>query len=327
MNAASDVVRRIDSPQGMKCDGHHVPRAAPGMRRVQPNARRAFLFVVALLWAWTLTASQPLPDISRFPILMVHGSGLESSYWRELTRALVADGYPREYLKTIDMLPRNGSNTRAAEHYVRPAVDELLEAARRESQRTGRRAPGKVILISHSMGAVSTRWYIARIAPGRVAGWVGIAPANHGTNALCGYSGAGDRELCPAFARSESQSRVQFILNGAPGSTVDETPFGLGPDANQKMRVKADRRRSLTYWTLRISPDRWITPADSAVLDGAGGLQLRLPQDLPMRATSPGNYLLGVDVDHDNLPADARVVRWVIEVVRAMNQKAVVPAT
>jgi pimeloyl-ACP methyl ester carboxylesterase len=258
---------------------------------------------------------------------MVHGAGLDSSYWRELTSALARDGYPREYLVAIELLPRNGANVRAAEEFIRPAVDRLLQVAARESMRAGHPAPRKVILVSHSMGALSTRWYVARIAPELVAGWIGIAPANHGTNAVCGFGGAGERELCPAFAESRPDSKLQLALNGAPGSPVDESPFGLGADSRARKTIPPDAVRRLSYWTLRIEPDEWIVPAESAILDGSGGIDWEPPESLRTTITGSGNFRLHAAVRHDDLPSDPRVVLWVVELVRAINRGAAVRAT
>ena len=257
------------------------------------------------------------------PVLLVHGSGLDPTYWEPLIAALEAEGYNRSMVEAVAMLPKDGSNTRAAMEYLEPAAARLL--ARTESRAGPDRGvrPVKIILVSHSMGAVSTRWYATRIAPKHVAGWITIAGANRGTNALCGYSGAGDRQMCPAYARSAVQSWIQVALNGTPSRPRDETPFGLGADSTGRMSIPPDGSHRISYWTLRIEPDRWIEPASSAQIDGAGGIELVVPEGLPIEATSPGNFLFHEGVDHDDLPADPRVVRWVVEVVRAINRDSV----
>lgn len=287
----------------------------------------ACLAMPLLLIGSSMRAASP-PEVagatnySRLPVVLVHGSGLDSTYWNKLIAALIADGYPRAYVRALDMRPSDGSNIDAANLYIRPAAEDLLEIANRESRREGVATPRKVILIAHSMGAVSSRWYARQLSPDAVAGLIGIAPANHGSNALCGFSGEGDRELCPAFAQSALESRIQIALNGLPESTVDETAYGVGADSAPRARVAPDGTRRLSFWTLRIDPDEWIVPARSAILDGAGGLELHLPSDLPVRLTSPGNYLLEAPVRHDDLPANGHVVRWTIEVVRAINGHA-----
>jgi hypothetical protein len=166
------------------------------------------------------------------------------------------------------------------------------------------------------MGAVSARWYVARIDAGSVLNLVGIAPANHGTDALCGHAGDGNRELCPAFAATADLSRVQFELNGGPSKKADETPYGFGTDSADRPRIAPNASQGIYYWTIRIDPDEWIRPANSAVLDGAGG---RSAPDLPptARETSPGNVLWPPGVRHDDLPGDPRLIAFVFQLLTA----------
>jgi hypothetical protein len=163
------------------------------------------------------------------------------------------------------------------------------------------------------MGAVSSRWYAVRLAPEKVHTWIGIASANHGTDALCGHHGAGNKEMCPAFASSRAESATQFELNGSKSEPRDESPYGLGADSAGAPRIAPDETRAIRYFTVRIEPDEWIVPANSATLDGAGvdaRKGPRLPGDV--RATSPGNFLLNRRVDHDGLTNDASVIELTI---------------
>jgi pimeloyl-ACP methyl ester carboxylesterase len=255
-----------------------------------------------------------------YPVLFVHGSGLSSATWDELRAHLVEAGYPETYLRAVDMHPRHGSNPRAARRYIAPAVEALLRNAQRHARTAALQSPAKVDIVAHSMGAISSRWYLALHRPDRIRRWIGIAPANHGTNALCGHPGAGDRELCPAFAATSRQSSVQFRLNGGMNSDHDETPYGLGLDRTGAERVPPEERRAIVYYTLRIDPDPWIVPADSAVLDGAGGLHLSFAARA-FRETSLGNFLFLGAVDHDDLPKDQRVIDWVRAVLTAEEPK------
>lgn len=324
----AEVVRNIDTEPGISDDRYACrPRAACLARASAIGFTALGLTLCMISCGSTNTEGSAKHDLKRLPVLMVHGSGLDSSYWSNLARALVADGYPPEYVRAIDMFPSNGSNVIAAERYIGPAVEQLLQIAKREALRDGLSAPQKVILVSHSMGAISTRWFIARITPQYVGAWVGIAPANHGTNTMCGYYSAGEIELCPLSSDSASESSLLAVLNGSSESAVDESPFGIGDDTVTHASVLPDAGRSLSYWTLRIDPDEWIVPAESAVLDGAGGLPLSLSQELPVWVTSPGNFLFDSAVRHDDLPGDPRVVQWVLEIVRAVNREAAVRAT
>jgi len=172
----------------------------------------------------TLTAALASPDYSRIPVVFVHGSGLSAATWQPMLRFLVADGYPRVYLHAVDMSPDDGDNVRAATTFIAPAVDTLLATAAQHAPAGS--APSKVDIVAHSMGALSGRWYAAKIRPDRVRTVITLAGANHGTNALCGYPGKGNQQMCPAFGNAW----LQRELNGAARAPSDETPYGVGLD-------------------------------------------------------------------------------------------------
>jgi pimeloyl-ACP methyl ester carboxylesterase len=249
----------------------------------------------------------PCEALERAPVVFVHGSGLKDTLWNDMRAAMVDGGYRREWLEAVQLVPDDGANVRAAERILRPAVDAVLERAESLAKEQGCRTPRRVDLVAHSMGAVSARWYAARIAPEKVRTLVGIAPSNHGTNALCGLSGAGNAEMCPAFARGG----VQLDLNGSASSPRDETPFGTGADSRTAVRVAPEPLRTIDYFTLRLEPDEWIKPESSAVLDGAGGRTWpTLPRDA--RETTPGNVLWGSPAGHDSFPGDPELIATVV---------------
>jgi pimeloyl-ACP methyl ester carboxylesterase len=274
--------------------------------------------VVASLAAMSLTSACHAADcvsLERPPVVFVHGSGLKASAWDSMREAMIGRGYPKESLHAIQLEPDDGANVRAAERFIRPAVDGALTSAAAAAKTAGCRAPQRVDLIAHSMGAVSARWYAARIAPQRVRTFVGIAAANHGTDALCGYNGDGNREMCPAFAKSARESAVQFELNGSATHPRDETPYGAGVDSANVPRVAPEPSRTIEYFTVRTEPDEWIRPASSASLDGAGGRPWP-PLPAHARETSPGNLLWGTPISHDSLPMDSEVIATVISLLR-----------
>ena len=268
-------------------------------------------------------------DYCRTPVLFVHGSGLSSSTWQPTIEHLQEIGYPSAYLYAVELQPNDGANDRAAETFIAPAVESLL--AKAQAAAVGKKCPFrgnaateksnvpkniepipvKVDIVAHSMGAVSSRWYIAKLHPERVRTWISLAGANHGTNALCGHSGAGNQQMCPAFATSAADSPLQVALNGTPSAPIDETPYGLGVDSPQVKTIPPDADRAILYLSVRIEPDGWIKPENSAVIDGAGGLPIPIPAGVPVQETSPGNYLFQGRVGHDPLPQDPDLIRLV----------------
>lgn len=241
----------------------------------------------------------------RRPVLFVHGSGHGGHSWNVMRRHLASIGYREDWLDAVELEPNDGANVRAAERFIAPAAERLLSHAGREATRIGCPPPDKLDIVAHSMGAVSSRWFATRMAPARVHTWIGIGASNHGTNKLCGAGGAGNAEMCPAFAPHRGASAVQFELNGARDAPRDETPYGLGRDANPAVTVAPTSERAIRYYTIRIEPDEWIEPVESALLDGAGGGSRAKPA-LPaaMRETTPGNLLFDAKVPHDWLPTN-----------------------
>ncbi len=253
--------------------------------------------------AWGSSASSEPPDYARTPVLFVHGHGLSSADWRPLIEHLAVTGYPREYLHAVNIVPNTMANVRAATSVIAPAVDSLLAGAKAAAQRSGYRGevPRRLDIVSHSMGVVSSRWYAAKLRPELVRTWIGLAGANHGTQALCPFRDEASREMCPAFATNARTHPLQVALNGGEGARVDETPYGLGLDRPGVARIPPDGRHSILYLTVRIEPDSWIQPEASAVLDGAGGVPLTVPAGVPAEETGPGNFLFRARVGHDPL--------------------------
>lgn len=279
----------------------------------------AMTFLLGLTWG-SAANSEP-PDYARTPVLFVHGHGLSSADWRPLIEYLAANGYAREYLHGVDIVPNTMANAQAARSVIAPAADSLLARAKAAAQRAGYRGevPRRLDIVSHSMGVVSSRWYAAKLHPERVRTWIGLAGANHGTQALCPFQDEASREMCPAFASNAQTHALQVALNGAEGAQVDETPYGLGPDRPAVPRIPSDGVRSILYLTVRVEPDSWIQPERSALLDGAGGVPIRMPAGVPVRETSPGNFLFQEQVGHDPLLLHPDLLRLVAAMLAARN--------
>lgn len=228
-----------------------------------------------------------------------------------MREAFEKGGYPDEWLLALDLKPNDGSSITAAERAVAPAVTKLLEVAQSDARKRGCVAPEKVDIVVHSMGSMAARWYIAKVDATRVKNLVGIAPANHGSNALCGLPGSGNQELCPAYAQDERDSRLQVQLNGTTMAPLDETPFGSGADRADVRPIAPDDARKVQYTTFRLAQDEWLDPASSPVLDGAGGLRL-LGLDGSGVETSSGNVLWHRSVPHDDLPREAALIATVL---------------
>ena len=271
------------------------------------------LFHLISAFCW-LTPAYSQPDYNKTPVFFVHGHGMSANSLNTMIESLTQSGYPELYLKAIQLVPNNGANIPAAEQQIAPAVEHFLQTVNTFISQNYPNLPlkTKVDLISHSMGGLSSRWYTAKVRPDRVRNWISLAGANHGTNDLCPYSDPGADDLCPAYAKNEQESFIQYNLNGAPKiADFDETPYGVGMDSTGVASVMPDQNRRILYLTVRTSPDEWIDPVDSVVVDGAGGVEISIPADLPAKMTSEGNFLMTNGVGHDAMLSDPATIKLV----------------
>ncbi len=252
------------------------------------------------------------------PVLLVHGRGMGSDSLSGIARRLEETGYPEAYVRSIDLDPSDGPNAAAAEYQIAPFVESWLQEITQcfRLQQRAAAPPTRIDIVAHSMGGVSTRWYASQLRPDRVNTWLSLVGPNHGSSPDCpGAADSGKRDLCPPFARTMRESKVQFTLNGGPGPDVDETPFGIGADRERVRRIAPDAKRRIAYVTLRISRDAWIVPAASTIIDGAGGICIDAALRDQFIEDPPGNFLANFALDHDELLDDPRVHEFILQVL------------
>ena len=259
------------------------------------------------------------PDYAKTPIFFVHGYGMNATCWKPIISFLMKAGYPKKYLRAIQLRPNNSSNIVASEKQIAPEIEDFLKSINEfvQKKRLNVSSKTKVDLISHSMGALSARWFAAKVRPDRVRLWISLGGASHGSNAECSYAGQGADDLCPAYAKNPKESFIQYTLNGKPHVyDIDETPYGIGQDSPGVHPIPPVEDRRILYITLRTSPDKWIKPENSPILDGAGSLNITLPENVSAKETSRGNILMTNRVGHDAMlkcPDTMRLVRAILD--------------
>lgn len=248
-------------------------------------------------------AADTVTDFSLNPVLLVHGHGMSADVWSDLTSSLVSSGYPEQYIYSVQIRPNKMGNTQAAQNIIAPAANALLSSVKIVARRAGHTGemPTRIDIVSHSMGAVSSRWYLARISPHSVRTWISIGGANHGTNALCAYQDDGAKEMCPAYSSDVGANKIQVLLNGSVGSRIDESPWGIGDDPKGVQQIPPNEVNRILYFTIRLQEDEWIDPSHSAEITGAGAGQ-PFPSGNTYRETSLGNFLIMEDMRHDDMP-------------------------
>ena len=187
--------------------------------------RRYALTVAAVLLAAPEARAQAG---ARDPILFVHGWRGGAEQWRPMMERFVDDGWSRARLFAWTLDPRDSNAAAAAR--VAARVDQILAA-------TGAR---RVDIVTHSMGALSTRYYLRNLeSGGKVDAWVSLGGPNHGIHVA---------DLCISADCRDMRRGSPFL---AALNRGDETPG------------------EARYATWRSPCDEIIDPVDTVVLDGA----------------------------------------------------------
>lgn len=157
--------------------------------------RRSLLFpvVVVVLVGSSLTLVGAAPAVAaraavrHDPVLLVHGFRGSSSGWHALEASLRAAGYRNSEIDAIDYAS-DASN-----------VDVAREIAREADALRARTGASHIDVVSHSMGAISSRYWMDRLGgAAHVDAWVSLAGVNEGTVWAYGcYVLAPCREMVP----------------------------------------------------------------------------------------------------------------------------------
>ena len=177
--------------------------------------------------------TRPTAVATHNPVLLVHGFNGSGASWHAMTAFLRAEGHRADEIDAISYDP-DVSNVDVA-HQIAREVTTLLA-------RTGAE---RVDVISHSMGAISSRYYLERLGgTAHVDAWVSLAGVNEGTVWAYGcYALAPCREMVP------SSSILDRLNTGFRGTGTT---------------------RYAAWW----SPcDEAIIPRDNAALPGAQNVE------------------------------------------------------
>jgi triacylglycerol esterase/lipase EstA (alpha/beta hydrolase family) len=107
------------------------------------------------------------PDTTSLPVLLIHGYGCNSGYWRWMSLEL-REAHITHY--ALDMEPVFGS----IDGYA-PLVDA---AVRRVLEETGQK---KIVIVAHSMGGLAARTYLRDHGTTHVAKVITLGTPHHGT--------------------------------------------------------------------------------------------------------------------------------------------------
>jgi triacylglycerol lipase len=192
--------------------------------------RRAAILVASTisLLASFLAPTTPVQAAGHEPIVFVHGWNSTGATWDTMKSRFAADGWSASELNAWTYNTAQSNATTAGQ--LAAFIDDVRA-------RTGTE---QVDLITHSMGSLSSRYYLKNLdSTGKVDEWVSLGGPNHGTQSANG---------CFQISCVEMRPGSTFLTNLNRG---DETPgvFRYG-----------------TFWS---DCDGVIYPADSTVLSGA----------------------------------------------------------
>jgi len=112
----------------------------------------------------------------RQPILLVHGINGSSADFAVMVERLVQGGWPRAWVRALDFPDARWGCNRDNADLVRDAVAAL------------RRTTGaaRVDLVAHSMGVLSTRYYLKNLGgTAEVSTYVRLGGMHHGQRSAC----------------------------------------------------------------------------------------------------------------------------------------------
>jgi triacylglycerol lipase len=182
------------------------------------------------------------------PVLLVHGFQGSGAGWHAFVAALLAHGYRASEIDAITY-DSGASN-----------VDIARRIAREAAGLRARTGAARIDIVSHSMGAISSRYYLERLGgAAHVDAWVSLAGVNEGTFWAYGcYALAPCREMVPS-------SPVLRQLNAST------SPDGTSPDGTSRDGTSRDGTTRFGAWW---SPcDEAIVPHTNAELPGARNVE------------------------------------------------------
>jgi triacylglycerol lipase len=175
------------------------------------------------------------------PVVFVHGFTGSSSSYDDMKQWLVSQGWPSNYLFAIQYSDTTGSNVKNA-YELQSFIKNVLRQTK----------ASKVDIVAHSMGGLSTRYYVKYLDGAQnVDDVITLGSPHHGTNSsYFGLGTEGAREMVPGSA----------FLNDL--NSVDETPNG------------SDSVSIIQYTSIFSSADTVINPYTSSIIDGADNVEI-----------------------------------------------------
>lgn len=155
-----------------------------GSRRLSLRSLRPLAFVIGLACGDS-SGPDGYPALSHDPILFVHGANGSAGDFAEMRARFQADGW-REGVELFAFDYSSTVTNVAVAQDIRNNVKYIME-------KTG---AGKVDIVAHEMGSLSSRFYIRHFAGlANVDAWVSLGGPNHGTTRELGCTAIPCQEM------------------------------------------------------------------------------------------------------------------------------------
>lgn len=221
------------------------------------------------------------PAEQPWPVVLIHGTGADRDYWQPLADNLRADGWGV-------YAPNFGNHgTRLIEDSA-AEVDAFIRAV---LAHTG---VEQVILVGHSQGGLLARYWMRHLdGARRTKHLICLSSPNHGTT----LGGIASPLVTTKLAEKAMRSLIERALGPAAFQQI------AGSDFLDKTNEGGDVEEDVTYTCIATRFDAIVQPPESCFLYSPSRTQVRniWVQDVAR----------GVQVLHDDMPHDTRVIRLV----------------
>jgi triacylglycerol esterase/lipase EstA (alpha/beta hydrolase family) len=198
------------------------------------GVRRPLLFCTTVLLVFAVSGfavaaagTRAVVRPARDPVLLVHGFNGSGASWHTMTASLRAVGYHADEVDAMSY-DSHESNVETAQR-----IAHEVQVLR---QRTG---AARVDVVSHSMGAIASRYYLERLGgTADVDAWVSLAGVNEGTVWAYGcYVLTPCREMVPTSSLLEGLNEA-FRPDGTTRYATWWSPCdeAIVPHANAQLR-------------------------------------------------------------------------------------------
>ena len=220
--------------------------ALPGEQRLawQTTAR----LLLQEFWASMLVTSWYMPfrsfsgtiasQANGLPVLLIHGYGCNSGYWRSMRRRLVQS---RISFKAIDLEPLLGG----IDDYA-GSIDKALQSLCRESGKE------QIIILAHSMGGLAARAYLRQYSSRRIAKIITIGTPHYGT-------------VLANFAIGVNSLQMRWNDDMRPGQPSDWL---------RSLASSEDAAKRALITSIYSLDDNIVAPQQSSHLTGAKNIEL-----------------------------------------------------